>query len=409
MTRASLEQAYRELLRKQGVALSSLDSPNQELLQSLAATLDKVTQHVGRRGEDGLTTTPDFADLLREHWTGPASKPATVDDNIVRHLALLPYPSWSHVGREPRTLLLNRIATMAQRPRAFKGINADRYQRVLDEKQEQIQGLIQRSGQAIEPAYVGLFPTGSHNAEAMRVDAGVLILINSGLMNLLFQLAKINVASSTYKGERPLLDKIQTSIALGELLAAHTVGGSSFLARGLPLLDRGRLEIASKLTTYAEAFVIAHEYGHAVAGHLTRRHPQVEVQTDAGRLALYQQSQEEEYEADRAAIDIMGPALRMPDSPRGEAVALSAALLFFFIDLVVRRFRDLLGLANPTPTTHPSTADRYERARQQLMRYASSRIAFDHADALTMWFNAHEAHIAQFMADAMKTRQALDD
>jgi hypothetical protein len=408
--RTRLQDAYHELLSDRDAASVWRDVPDEALLRSLAETFGSVGRAVEaqRRVTPGLMASEvDWDRLILEHWTGPSPRPAGVDDNVVRHMALLPYPSWAAVGREGRSVLLHRLATMARRPRVFGGINAEHYQGILDEKQTQIEQLIERSGRKVPTAYVALFPTGSHHAEAMAVDGGILILVNSGLMNLVYRLAKIHFASASYGTGKPLIDDVQSAVALGELLTAHTVGGSSFLARELPPLDRSRLEIATKLTTLAEAFVIAHEYAHALAGHLDPSRTRVAVDTPAGRIPLYQQAQEDEFDADRLALEIIGPALRMPDSPRGEAVALSAVLLFFFVDHVVGRLRRLRDEARPTATTHPSTEERYERVRRLLADVATSRIAFDHADALAVWFSAREPHIVQLFSDAMNLAAEL--
>jgi IrrE N-terminal-like domain len=408
--RPALRQAYLAILEEERVADSFRDVPDPDIFRSLIATQMNITQHLDRQRRESATppASTDVEDLVLEYWTGPAPKPSAIDENIIRHLALIPYPSWSHVGRDARNVLLHRIATMASRPRAFAGINADRYQRTLDEKEAQIEALIERSGRAVPPAYVGLFPTGSHNAEATGVEGGTLILVNSGLMNLLYRVAKISVASATYASEPALIDDVQTAMALTETLAAHTVGGSSFLARDLPMLDRRRLEIASKLTTLAEVFVIAHEYAHILAGHLDDPGRESTGIGPGAQLMVYRQSQSEEYEADRLALDIIGPGLLMPDSPRGEAVALSAVLMFFFVDLMVWKFLALTGHRRPAPTTHPHSEDRYERARRQLAWIATSRIAFDHAEALALWFRAREPQVIALMSDAMKFAADLE-
>ena len=116
--------------------------------------------------------------------------------------------------------------------------------------------------------FAGLYPTGDFNAHVEPVAGGALILINAGLMDLLFTVLKANLAASGGPKDPPPLRDRQTTMVLAEAFNAYIYGQGSIAAWPLPRLDSDREQILGFVLRAGELFVLGHELGHIVRGHV---------------------------------------------------------------------------------------------------------------------------------------------
>jgi len=216
--------------------------------------------------------------------------------------------------------------------------------------------------------YVNEFPTGLFNAQAFRVDAGAVVLINAGLARLAYAMAKLFSASinigtdaqggSNFRGDGTDIASSpgqDVSGIIAELVAAYLAGGEAESARRLPVMTGVRGVLVTTLTIKLEEFVLAHEYAHIVANHLTSdRHAL--CRTPVGDIEVVKKSVQEELEADDIALRIVladyrevfkAPALLSrlgPDQVFDLQMTLAGLALFFAIDdLIVKVIVGLSG------------------------------------------------------------------
>jgi hypothetical protein len=317
-----------------------------------------------------------------------------------------PYGSFHEVAHERRSTLLERLATVATWPRPFSGLGLPALQELLDLQSRRVEGYVTSMGETVPPVFCGLFPTGSLNAQAVPVKGGALVLVHTGLMRLLYGVAKINVASAWFNDTHPLIDKRQTAVALGELLNAYVFGGNPTLARELPPLQAERRTIAEELAQTCEHFILAHEYAHALRGHLDRECRFVTLKTPIGDLDVLAKRRQQEFEADQFALKLLAPALvPAPDaSPRAQARLFAGVLLVFYVDGLITLIAQRSGRNPSIVSDHPPSEERARRVVEQLTKLQNSPIAFDLIEELAMWFVRHEEMVFQLLDDVDNLR-----
>src|SRR5437660_226463 len=133
------------------------------------------------------------------------------------------------------------------------------------------------------PVHVGEYPHKSFNAQACRMRSGTLILINTGLNMLIFEVAlalntSVLFADVTDSGDirlqeqssamRDRVEKARDKLA--RALATYVLHTDFRLEskQEIDLTTRGFLSFVEQRS--AQIFAVAHEYGHFLAGHLDR-------------------------------------------------------------------------------------------------------------------------------------------
>jgi hypothetical protein len=147
-----------------------------------------------------------------------------------------------------------------------------------------------------DEVFVGEFPTGSINCETVKVGGGFLVLVNSGTLMMLQQ-----VVTFLWRGDpdHPTApESLLAADGVAEILAAYVEHGDPYygpkpLAGGVPAFA------GSLMVSAAMKFVVAHEYGHILAGHLAE--PDAEtlaLETKVGSIEVLRKNHAQEFEAD---------------------------------------------------------------------------------------------------------------
>jgi hypothetical protein len=241
--------------------------------------------------------------------------------------------------------------------------------------------------------FAGEFPTGVINAQAVRVDGGFLVLLNSGLLVAIKQATEFLVAGDPDHPEdrSANADTIEGIVAV---LDAYVRLGDPFLGPrpmtgGLTMLLRHALGQA------ARGFVVAHEYAHVIAGHFDDRDaPLEQLATSVGPIGVVRKDWREELEADAvahkillgvddyadidiAAIDQAVAADERRGSVLARAAELKAAIAAPFIVLTIEAIltdvadavRHARGMAR-RDATHPPPRTRMDSLMTALPRLA---------------------------------------
>jgi len=223
--------------------------------------------------------------------------------------------------------------------------------------------------------FAGDFPTGDFNAHAVRVPdgTGYVFLLNVGLMSLIYDTAKLLLSQSRWatfdQGGNPI-----QGTETGRSEISYKEAGQSLrdmiynyvkLKEWTPpqerfvIKDETRNLILGMLALAADKFVLAHEFGHAILGHLDRSQCCSISVPDVGiTLSVVSKSYEDEFTADLVAGALILESLPKEISNRHEAftaeVSVAGPFLFFEIARLIEK------VAEAKYVTHPPTGQRYQ-------------------------------------------------
>jgi hypothetical protein len=304
------------------------------------------------------------------------------------------YADWKSVGTEPPADFLYRLATVRKRA-PYLGRVAG-LQRVLDRDAAALLKVLKDSGRHLPfSVYVGIYPTGEFNARVEAVgDAGALVLINAGLMDLLFTVLKANLASSGGGKDPPLLNHEQTSIVLAEAFNAYLYGEGSLGAWTLPPLNRQRLLPLEFLLTAGECFVIAHELGHVALGH-------VRLPTSEQGQAEVALTTETELAADAFALELLVSGSAEDTNAQFLAGGVMNVLA---LATVLETLSTGLDLETPADETHPDLSERWAQVGEDLTIRFPTVQPLERAERFLGWLMQNELPgIARWMRRVNET------
>jgi hypothetical protein len=282
------------------------------------------------------------------------------------------YQNYSTVGTEPPADWMFRLGTVASRKGPYQGPIVRSLREILQRRTDDVRRGVQRLGRPWPAVHVDLFPTGDLNAMSVPVPGGYLVLLNTGLMNLVFATLKIHVLSQRIGPAGPegaLLTEPQVEMLLAEALNAYIYGAGSWMTwPTLPLQGR-RSELVSPTLGLCEDFVLAHEIGHVLTGDRAgARYVSASAEAPVPGLDIPVASHDAEFAADRAGTEIVRAAFQVDESigPMDERSLYGGILFFFLIDHAVRAAQQALDLSAAkrrcgVVTTHPPGTQRMER------------------------------------------------
>lgn len=234
----------------------------------------------------------------------------------------------------------------------------------------------------------GELPINSFNAQACRTKSGgLIVLINSELFLFLYQVSRIYsnsmvIAKSSTPSEvvsNSVFDFPKACKALAECLYAYIVDRDSGNAPRYPKNSGIRDNIESHLLRGAEFFVVAHEFGHILSGHLGEEKDIKKCILDTDDLVtlnLIEKSWKEEYEADSVGLGLLSEySLRLKNAHGSEVgknfqpFTLGGACLFFCLDdYIISAVNILNGLEieHKWISDHPHPKDRINALQQKL-------------------------------------------
>lgn len=135
--------------------------------------------------------------------------------------------------------------------------------------------------------FVGEFPTGSVNCQTVKVDGGFLVLVNSCTLMMMQQAVTFLWCGNA--DDPNSKESLQAAEGVAEVLAAYVQHGDPYY--GPKPLVGGLLGVAASLmAAAARKFVVAHEYGHILARHLSEPNVEpVKLETEVLRNSYAQE------------------------------------------------------------------------------------------------------------------------
>jgi hypothetical protein len=291
------------------------------------------------------------------------------------------YMDWPGVGTEPKPVFLYRLGTVRAREGPYLARPLASLQDLLGRQAAQLLGALKDAGKELPfPIFVGIYPTGEFNARVRPAGDGALLLINAGLMDLIFSVLKINLASSFDPGKKPLLEEWQAAMVLAESFNAYLYGGGSMKAWPLPRLNRGRESVLGYVLHAAEAFAVAHEIGHVVLGHVHLSGP------PAARASV-QLTPETELAADAFAVDLVASAMGVSKSDDHAPFLGGGMLTVLAIAVALDVLSKTEGIDVPIAGTHPALGDRWAHLTALLEERFPATDATERGTIFFNWLN----------------------
>jgi hypothetical protein len=309
---------------------------------------------------------------------------------------------------------------LGEEPQLIEGL--DQYARadhllqpVMDTLARVIDVAIARAGVTSDvETYACVLPTGTINAQARSTANGVLVLVNTGLVMVLFQATQALAHAALFPSAagvggavvadprfgRALYTDEQIGRAFASVLLAYILCGDSTKAIQLPPLGGVRGQVGDALWQSAQIFTVAHEFGHVLAGHTMAGRTKYLATPGWAGVEVVAKSWDDEFEADRIAVRLVAGYADGAGDPRAPAVMICGPAIFFAVADAVDRVRtEALGLPVSPDADHPPSAARASRIRDHF----SSRFGaenFELADHAVGWLERATEHALHLIARA---------
>ncbi len=216
--------------------------------------------------------------------------------------------------------------------------------------------------------FAGEFPTGIFNAKAEPVNGGALLLINTGAIDLIYRIAKLQALYLPQLGSRKLkfwpkkqyTDKKITSM-FADCLQFYLLNENVATASHIPLVGGFRIFAFINFIRNCERFLIGHELGHIING---------DLRSSA-------KNHEQEFAADlfsaKILLSLIVTSDDFPEDRDGKemrfmkvANAASAPLFFFALDKVVTDAENHISTDPNFSNSHPAPEKRKDRWIKEL-------------------------------------------
>jgi hypothetical protein len=325
---------------------------------------------------------------------------------VVQHMleAERRYVDWPSVATEPRPIFLARLANIKKTSRGFPGARLPYAQRVLTNEMEEVRSWLAKQGAKLPcELFAGLYPTGTLMARIAPVPGeGALVLVNVGLMDLIFSILKINIATPAPGEPQRLLSEERATLALVEVFNAYLYGEGSLGAWPLPRLPEGRERPLDFVLRRCEQFVLCHEIGHLALGHVSIDDPEL-----SEKIGDYEPKQESE--ADHFAVSTMICAHK--DDPLWELRSpflAGAILTFFAIAIVVGSLQETLGLVETGNESHPKLTARMNAIAEHLRAELPGGDLLHPAEVFAAWLLTSAPEILAWLVTINSTFKRPD-
>lgn len=233
------------------------------------------------------------------------------------------------------------------------------------------------------PVFVGEYPNGEFNAWGVPSRSGVLLMVNRGLFSLIHQMALVYVLFQKMTEDHMSMSVNRTDHTLVlpedspfpkneivdcsiELLVSYSRTREGRSRKLAPMIGGWRGVLMEILVEQTYKFVLSHEYGHVVAGHLGPTDNPTKPEASDKRQAI-RFSRKQEFEADGIANALMFCADETWQKIGGgdlgkEQAVIGGPAFFFSLATLFETFDEGLRGVKPSPD-HPLPSERWSRMR----------------------------------------------
>lgn len=234
--------------------------------------------------------------------------------------------------------------------------------------------------------FVGEFPTGSVDCQTVKVEGGYLILVSSGTLMMLQQVLTFLVREGG-AGDPASVGGRTAATGVAAILATYLQSGDPGYGPR-PLVGGMQAFLWGSLSAAAKQFVVAHEYGHILAGHLDDPETSsITLETKAGAIDVLRKDHAQEFEADdigyRLTLGVSAyenfdlTAITAADDSDARSVLevaltkkclIASPFTLLTIDTILDKFREVARNIADAPSlfnTHPPPTERIGRLMER--------------------------------------------
>lgn len=264
--------------------------------------------------------------------------------------------------------------------------------------------------------FVANYPTGSFNAQVIKTIDGPLVLINRGATYLIMEIVKLFTCSTIELTEGPNLQKFSDANTVGYLsllLYNYITQGDPRSQDKIPPLSGAHLVIAATIGTAATRFLIAHEYGHIVSGHLDNAFS-VNATADRENVRFTQKSQEQEIEADiiaqlmchRINFSKIGGTITSQEQLIKMQCAIAGSSCFFAIAHMLDMLFESITNKKMSSDSHPDSMQRLHYCNDVIKKMISGEDgeAFKMSSLFVNWLKKYQTPAINEIVQHLKNK-----
>lgn len=272
-------------------------------------------------------------------------------------------------------------------------------ERVAAEIEATIHAIPEFAAKFRDKVFVGEFPTGSVDCQTVKVEGGFLVLVSSGTLMLIQQVVTFLVREGG-TGQPDSSGSLSAANGVTAVLASYLESGDPVFGPQ-PLVGGMKSLLSSSLAAAAKKFVIAHEYGHILAGHLDEHVAgSATLETKVGAIKVLRKDHAQEFEADDIGYrltlgvpeydDFDLDAISQADESDDASIMLAATekkcliaspFVLLTVDAILDGFRQAARTVAGSPSlfdTHPPAKDRIKRLLERIPGGIGEHSSFIH-------------------------------
>ena len=238
-----------------------------------------------------------------------------------------------------------------------------------------------------QPIYFNIFPTGEFNAGAYRTENGTLCLLNKGILKLIYSITYncfYLLSERAFQTKKNIKSQVAGYVikVICDYLTKNNL--SPIFINQLELDKDSAMDVLC-MNIAVRNFIVAHEVGHIVLGHIETENRLLMLDKDAS-IPITNRSYEMEFEADAFAQELL---LYSDMQQRLPISIVSGGIAFFLIHLMIlnvqAKLKGDIRLYQKTTESHPSTFERLQRLDnflQPLLPTKESRVGLANCTVL---------------------------
>jgi hypothetical protein len=222
-----------------------------------------------------------------------------------------------------------------------------------------------------------VLPTNDFNAAAVRTDAGLrVVVLNTGVVAYMSQVINSFLATFTTPTTAPLWSPQEAHLNIVQWTVAMTTGKATLgIGKAPSFKDPQLIQASGNLGDTARIFILGHEYGHLILGHLDDTHIKVKQLIPGLNnfpVEYFVKQPVQEYAADEKGVELCLEWCKATHGGQYQVVFIAVVLTYHML-----RLMELFSPSPPDELTHPLTSSRRKKFEARFEPMFDSQIKYE--------------------------------